>query len=261
MRDPIRYRKGIPFYYDKSEKEFREDNYEHYDEMVTRQTALHLADQLWGTYPLQPIWDLITKHLQIPSDATIAELGCSVGRIIGDLAERNPDATCWGIDYSYQMLKRAKEYWIDQKTIHLDFSFKGKTPVLLPGKSLSNLHLGLAKAEDLPFENESLNAVINSFLLDRLSNPIQGMKEMHRVLKKGGQLIMVSPLNFAKAEDWEALYPLDKIIQQLDYIGFKIEEFDEPDSSLGSSLMIVEPMDAHGNVVLWKCMAVVAMKK
>jgi ubiquinone/menaquinone biosynthesis C-methylase UbiE len=253
MQSPLRYRKDIPFFYDKSEKEFRADNYEHFDEMVTRQTALHLADQLWKAYPLQPVLDLITKRLQIPKKAKVVELGCSVGRIIGDLAKANPTATFWGIDYSYQMLKRAKEFWIDGKTIHLDFSFKGMKPVLLPGKQLTNLNFGLAKGEDLPFSDNSQDAVISSFLLDRLTDPIQGLKEMHRVLKKGGQMVLVSPLNFTKVEDWEALYPPQKISQHLDYIGFGVEYFDE-------NLMIIEPMDVHGNVVLWKCMAVVATK-
>ena len=48
MKIPIQTRQGIPFFHDKNEKEFQQDPYERYDPMVIRQSALHLADELWG---------------------------------------------------------------------------------------------------------------------------------------------------------------------------------------------------------------------
>lgn len=54
-----------------------------------------------------------------------------------------------------------------------------------------------------------------------------------------------------KAEHWAQLYPTEKIAKVMKEIGFKLRAFDE-------SLMIIEPMDVHGNVVLWKCLAVAA---
>ncbi len=49
MQPPLRHRNGIPFYINKTEAEFKDDVYERYDEMVTKQTALHLADDLWNS--------------------------------------------------------------------------------------------------------------------------------------------------------------------------------------------------------------------
>ncbi|MEL6923914.1 MAG: methyltransferase domain-containing protein, partial [Bacteroidota bacterium] len=169
-----------------------------YDEMVTRQTALHLADELWNGYPMQPVLDFVTKHLHIPPKAKIVELGCSVARLIAGLAQQYPDSECWGIDYSYQLLKRAKEYWHFEAVVNIDGSFRGMKPVIARGTMLNNLHFGLAKAEALPFDDASQDVLINSFLLDRLQDPVKGLQEMHRVLKPGGQLIMISPLNFTK---------------------------------------------------------------
>ena len=253
MRPPHHYRKGIPFFYDKTESEFREDIYEKYDEIVTKQSALHLADVLWKGYPMQAIVDFINQHLHLPARAEIIEIGCSVGRLIGSIAQANPATTCWALDYSYQLLKRAKEFWIDGTTIHIDVTLKGMQKVLLQGTSLKNLHLGLAKAEDLPFDDETQDTVISSFLLDRLQDPFKGLHEMHRVLKKGGQMMLISPLNFTKTEHWQQLYPLDKIKIYLETMGFEV-------SVLVENMPIIEPLDIHGNVILWKCLALACKK-
>ena len=253
IQPPLSHRHGIPFFHNKTEAEFTKDIYERYDEMVTRQTALHLADELWNGYPMQPVMDFITTHLQIPDQANILELGCSVGRLIGTLAQNHPNSTCWGIDYSYQLLKRAHEFWRYEAVVNIDHSFRGMEPVIARGTFQKNLRFGLAKAEALPFHDITQDIIFSSFLLDRLQNPIQGLKEMYRVLKSGGQMILISPLNFNKAEHWKLLYPPASIKKQLENIGFDIDVFDE-------SLMVIEPMDIHGNVVLWKCLAVQCSK-
>ena len=51
MKPSITHRKEIPFFHNKTPQEFKQDIYERYHEMVVRQSALHLADQLWGKYP------------------------------------------------------------------------------------------------------------------------------------------------------------------------------------------------------------------
>ena len=253
MQPPLRHRNGIPFFHDKTESDFKEDVYERYDEMVTKQTALHLADDLWNGYPMQNTLDFITGHIGLPGAGNVVELGCSVGRLIGTIAEAHPATNCWAIDYSYQLLKRTKEYWIDGRTIHLDASIKGARKILLQGKVLKNLRLGLAKAEALPFDSESQDIVLSSFLFDRLNDPGMGLEEMARILRPGGQMIMISPLNYTKSKHWEAYYPTEKIKTHLIDVGFCISTWEE-------NHMIIEPLDIHGNVVLWKCLAVVCGK-
>jgi hypothetical protein len=56
---PILDRKGIPFFHQKTALEFQQDVYERYHEMVMRQSALHLADELWGAYPFQAVFDFV----------------------------------------------------------------------------------------------------------------------------------------------------------------------------------------------------------
>ena len=221
--------------------------------MVIRQTALHLADHLWGQYPLQPVLDFAQPHLPA-SPQNIVELGSSVGRWIGTLAEQYPIATCWGMDFSYQLLKRAKEFWIEKKTIQIDTSKLGFSGIKnLEGVALENLHFGLAKASALPFEDNSQDLVVHSFLLDRVADPLTTLREHYRILSPNGILIFVTPLNFQAAKLWENYYPAIKIYQLLINLGFSILDWKE-------DLEITEPLDARGNAVVWQTIAVVAQK-
>ena len=253
MRSPLLHRKSIPFFYDKSPGEFQKDRYERYDPMVIRQTALHLADELWDQYPLQPVFDFAQPHLPT-SPKNVVELGCSVGRWIAILAQQYPKATCWGIDFSYQLLKQAKEFWVRKKSIQIDTSRLGFSGIRnLEGFALENLQFGLAKASNLPFDDNSQDLLIHSFLLDRVEDPMTALKEHYRVLSPNGILIFVTPLNFQEAKLWEKYYPAIKIHQMLTLLGFSILDWKE-------DLKITEPLDARGNALVWQTIGIVAQK-
>lgn len=252
-KKPIRVRGNIPFYFEKTEADFRNDPYERYDEMVVRQTALHLADELWTNYPFQSIFEFISESIPKKNDIKIAEIGCGVGRMIGELAKQNPNNQHFGIDYSYQMLRRAREFWLEEKIIDLYYSNRGFEKINLKGISLSNLELGLAKAEDLPFENESLDVLFSSFLIDRLDDPLTAFQSFHRVLKKGGIMIFVSPLNFQKRKNWRLYFPNEKLTSQLQGLDFQL-------SKLRKNWLILEPLDRNGNSLNWNCVGIKSTK-
>lgn len=255
MKPPLYYRKDIPFFYNKTETEFQQDVYERFDPMVIRQTALHLADDIWDKYPFQAVIDFGKPYLPKGEISSILEIGCGTGRWIANLAQVYPNSTCWGIDYSYQMLKQAHEYWVKGHTIYLDFSTKGFAKnMVLTGQQLKNLYFGLAKASDLPFEDASQDIIIHSFLLDRVDDLKKALMEMHRILVSGGKMIFVTPLNFQKATDWEQYSPPTKIHQLLLELNFEILEWTE-------DLTVFEPLDARGNAICWKCVGVVVVKK
>ena len=254
LKLPTHYRKNIPFFYNKNETEFQKDPYERFDPMVVRQTAIHLADVIWDKYPLQEVLDFAKAYLPKGKMPTILEIGCSTGRWIAELAQAYPESTCWGMDYSYQMLKRARDYWVGGHDIYLDFRAQGFPKTLeLKGTRLGNLQFGLAKASELPFLNESQNLILHSFLLDRLDDLKKALIEMYRVLANGGQMIFVTPLNFQKAKDWEQYDPPIKIYQLLIELGFDVLEWKE-------DLIIWEPLDFRGNSIKWKCIGVVVVK-
>jgi len=253
MQPFVDSRKGIPFFHQKTKLEFQQDIYERYQLMVVRQSALHTADRLWGGYPFQPVFDFAEKHYPKATKINILEIGCGVGRWIATLAKHYPKSTCWGIDYSYQMLKQANEFWVEGKEISIDLSDKGLEQLSLKGEQLNNLKFGLAKAEKLPFDDNSQKIVVNSFLLDRLENPREDLIEMYRVLKPTGKLMVISPLNFKKVTHWKMYYPPIQILNILEEIGFKVLEWKE-------DIIVKEPLDRHGNFVRWKCLGFVVEK-
>ena len=255
MKPPISHRKGIPFFSHKSQGAFQADIYERYDDVVLRQVALHLGDELWGHYPMQQILDFADDFYPNDPHQHILEIGCGVGRWIALLAKRFPESSCWGIDYSYQMLKQANSFWLTGKDVTIDLSRKGfHETYIAKGSHIKNLKFGLADALELPFSSNSQNLIVNSFLLDRLEEPVPSLKEMFRVLKPRGRLIMITPLNFKKTEIWDTLYPANKIYDVLLNIGYNIIDWKE-------DMLINEPLDAHGNVIRWKCLGVVADKE
>ena len=268
MKSAITHRRGIPFFYKKTALEFQQDVYERYDEMVVRQSALHLVDELWTSYPFQPVFDFAEKYYPVETlqqvetlqcsvssktEINILEIGCSIGRWIATLAKRYPTSTCWGIDYSYQMLKRANEYWIEGKEISIDLTNKGLPKQTIKGKKLNNLKFGLAKAENLPFDDNSQDLILNSFLIDRLENPMQGLQEMYRILKPNGKLIVITPLNFNNAAHWKIYYPPIQLSNILKGIGFEILDWKD-------DIIVNEPLDFHKNMVHWKCLGFVVKK-
>lgn len=250
---PILDRKGIPFFHQKTALEFQQDVYERYHEMVLRQAALHLADEFWGKYPFQAVFDFAETHYPKQAEMNILEVGCSVGRWIGMLAKRYPKATCWGLDYSYQMLKCANEFWVKGNEISIDLTEKGFSHSLIKGEKLTNLKFGLAKAENLPFDENSQDLIVNSFLIDRLENPRKGLEEMYQILKPNGKLIVITPLNFQKSEHWKTYFPPIKLANILKEIGFEILDWQE-------EIIIDEPLDFRGNSVHWKCLGFVVAK-
>jgi len=253
MQSPVKIRRDIPFYYDKSEEEFRVDAYERYEEMVVRQSFLHLADAVWKEYPFQKILDWVFENMATQSGMKVLDIGCSVGRLIAEIAQKYPDSQCHGLDYSYQMLRQAQDFWVKGKTIDLDGRKRGFDKIALKAKNLANLHFGLAKAEQLPFDSASLDVVCNSFLLDRVEEPLGVLEEMYRVLKLGGRLLTITPFNFQKEQHWKEFTPFSKFEGKMQGVGFQLVAKD--------NFVVKEYLDARRNGVEWNCIAFIVEKK
>lgn len=263
LRPPLTTRRGIAFYYAKTEAEFADDVYEHYDSLVTRQTALHLCDDLHGGYPFQDVLDYVLKALP-DGDAfssgesraakstpfTFADLGCSVGRFAAEIALRYPDWNGYGIDLSYQMLRQANDVWVRGHAAPPNLVRCGWGTPALPAHQLPNLQFALARAEALPFPDASLDVVLNTFLIDRVPDPLAAFAEWKRVLKPGGRVIAVSPLNFLKADTWRKFHPPVRLLTTLQRQGWSLLDWTDP-------LLVYEPLDARGNAVRWNTVAMV----
>ncbi len=227
----------------------KKDLYERYDPMVVRQTLLHLSDELHDGYPFREVFDYIVCHLPEHEIHDILEVGCGVGRMIGEMHLLYPRAKCIGIDWSYQMLKRASEVWVDGVDLLMDYSRYGfDSSFRIATRSLTDLHFGLAKCEKLPTDTESHDVVYSTFLLDRLEDPVKALQEMKRVTRLDGRIIIVSPLNYTLKAHWEELYPASKLKANIISLGLEIIDWQD-------ELLVNAPLDRRGNLVQWKCVA------
>ncbi|MFW5851802.1 MAG: class I SAM-dependent methyltransferase [Bacteroidota bacterium] len=99
----------------------------------------------------------------IPVHDNLLEVGCGTGHWTAFFVEKGYRVT--GVDSSQSMLAVAQK-----KNIAADFV--------------------LAASEQLPFEDETFSVVVSITMLEFVANKNSAIKEMHRVLKKGGRMII-----------------------------------------------------------------------
>jgi 2-polyprenyl-3-methyl-5-hydroxy-6-metoxy-1,4-benzoquinol methylase len=108
---------------------------------------------------------LLQKNLNIDPSMVILDLGCAQGIL------------------SF-FLRQKGGFWI-----HTDQDFENlKTSQSLLGENLLQLSEG-----SLPFKSESFDLVISLDYLEHLENDVQCLKEIHRILKKDGRLVLATP--------------------------------------------------------------------
>lgn len=122
----------------------------------------HTRHELYGsTFGYEAIAGLL------PSDWTVADLGCGTGRLIADLAPNV--ATVHGIDNSAEMLKAARAQT----------------------RGFGNVTLHRADLTALPLPDGGCDAATCVLVLTYLDQPGDVLAEMARVLKPGGKAVVV----------------------------------------------------------------------
>lgn len=101
-------------------------------------------------------------------DKTILDCGCGAGEYVQELMKQK-NAKVWGIEFSEEKVNQ----------------YKSQYP------SMSNVLQG--DIENMPFESESFDLVILNEVLEHVPNQIEGLREIYRVLKRNGKLIVFSP--------------------------------------------------------------------
>ena len=242
---PIKTRKGVPFYWDKKESDFKVDKYENYDEVVQWKAEIHLAPLSKSLYVYQRIFDVILAFVDNLDPKTIVDLGCGLGTLSAAISYQFPKSEITAVDTSYQMLKMANDYWRLEKKISIDNSKKGFEPKIIEKrKPLENVNFILAKCEETPFIRNSVDLIVGHFLLDRLKDPKLWFRECHRILRKNGNLIFTSPFNFNSKVNWEKYFPPDKLLGVLEDEGFSIINISE-------KLFVSELIDAAQNMITY----------
>jgi ubiquinone/menaquinone biosynthesis C-methylase UbiE len=104
------------------------------------------------------------------ADSYILDLGCGQLPYINSFS-RNKVKEFYGVDLSFESLKIAKRH------------FKGTFPLTLVRHGIRNI----------PFRDASVDIVVSSEVLEHLDHPKDYLREIYRVMKKGGYLSLSTP--------------------------------------------------------------------
>ena len=178
-----------------------------------------------------------------PNINNILDVGCGSGIITSTLAKTFKNISITGIDLS-------KQRFNDERTKHSDNK---------------NLNFIQGSAENMPFHSNHFDIVFIRFLLEYSKSPLRIIKEMHRVTKPNGFIILQdldAQLATHYPENKSLQNRLDIILKHLSksgfdpYIGRKLFHFGKK-ASLSSIDLQLEPyhlfagkIDPH-NESLW----------
>ncbi|WP_432190872.1 methyltransferase domain-containing protein [Streptomyces sp. bgisy027] len=105
-----------------------------------------------------------------PSEGSIVDLGCGAGPALAAFARRHPKAQLIGFDREVESLAKARD------------RLRGHSgPVKLESADLR---------EKFPLDAASVDAVVSSNLLECLPDPTLFLREVHRVLRPGGRMVL-----------------------------------------------------------------------
>jgi len=116
----------------------------------------------------------LLKDIQISPEASILDIGCGHGYIIGELSKIVPYGRAVGIDPSFNMISLAAE--------------------MFPNSKFSNLEFHQLKAEEMKFDAESFDLILctNAFMWIR--DPRKVLRLISKFLKPNGRFILLSYL-------------------------------------------------------------------
>ena len=101
---------------------------------------------------------------KVPSGSTVLDVGCGTGAATQPLVAQETAGLVVGLDLSAGMLRRARQMFLGNPTVHLV----------------------QADAERLPFHSSSFNTIVSHRSLSHLPDPCGAFQELARVLGPGG---------------------------------------------------------------------------
>ena len=144
------------------------------------------------------IENFLTNRISEDTKAHIVDIGCGAGAIASAIAKKYKSATVKGVDLSNERLEAARSKC----------------------KHLSNAEFKHGSIYELPLEDNSSDFLYTRFLLEYLQEPVKGIKEMYRVCKKGGT-VMLQDLDGQLLFHYpETIENLDKVLSGLAKTGF-----------------------------------------
>ncbi len=112
-------------------------------------------------------WNILTKY--IDPALRILDVGCGPGDLSVRVAQQCHEV--WGVDVTPEMIRIAEKK---------------------AASDPANIYFQQADACELPFDNYSFDTVMSVNALQTMSQPAAALMEMSRVLKPGGELLLIT---------------------------------------------------------------------
>ncbi|MFZ7115913.1 MAG: class I SAM-dependent methyltransferase [Bacteroidota bacterium] len=138
------------------------------------------SSEFVNTFDELPLWSapfglLLLKHLELKPNLKVIDIGSGAGFPLLELAARlGNSCKLYGIDPWHNANNRAKE------KIH--------------NYGLTNVEIIESSAEQIPFDDGTIDLIVSNLGINNFSNPKQVFKECHRVLKPDGKLSLTTNL-------------------------------------------------------------------
>lgn len=200
------------------------------------------------------VLDLASEVLLHQTSPMVLDLGCGVGRVARDLAQRFPSGEIIGLDGSISMLHIASRFVVSSTEKKLDLSEIGYgTSLQFHGAGLTNVMLLQGDATRTPFQDGIFRLITAVNLIDRVANPRHVFNEIFRLLSPGGQCILTSPLNWDRSAIWQDLPDRDAVLDEIRKSGIEINEWFD-------GLRYREYLDSRGNFTEWNTLVITGTK-
>ena len=169
-------------------------------------------------------WGL--EHVSIETDFSILDVGCGGGRTVGKLTAMATDGNVHGIDYSAECVAASRR--------------TNRTAI-----EAGRVDIRQASVSSLPFPDQTFDLVTAIETHYYSPNPVEDMREILRVLKPGGRLVVIAETY--KGRRFDALYRPAMMLLRSTYLS--LDEHRELFASAGYSDIAIS--EEHGKG--WLC--------
>ena len=178
------------------------DNYSYMQKMSFIEKLFVNSSYMKFSHRFFGINRVITKLNGNPKN--ILELGCGNGITTGFIVKKFPESRIVALDYDPDQIEIAKR------------------------KKVDNVEFIVGDASDLKFKDQTFDMVIESLAFHHVKDYKKAIKEVYRVLRKGGQFIVFdiatkSILFFNWIEKEPTYFSKNEFIDELRKVGFKIQ--------------------------------------
>ena len=138
----------------------------------------HVAEKM--NHHHAQLWAWCLGYLGVVPDAHILDIGCGSGRVVDILTQKASSGKVFGIDYSADMVDVSRQANADRVA-------SGQVSIVE------------GNVAELPFEDESFDTVTAFETIYFWPDPANDLKEVRRVLRPGGQLLIGNEMYDAPA--------------------------------------------------------------